>query len=360
MGDDRMPQISIIVPVYKVEQYLRQCVDSILAQTFTDFELILVDDGSPDGSPAICDEYGCLDTRIRVIHKENGGTAAARNAGLNAAKGKWILFVDSDDYYCGDELSAFLNIVDFSRTDTLYCFDYRNVWPDHVEETTHYTDQEYLINSLPERIEFLSSQSAHNVMGYAVWDKLYSRELMESFSVRLLERDEMRHKDDWAEDLALNLQYLLHVNRVVVSGRGVYGLRKHGTPADQNENGLVGRLGHMMDIFLKIKNIKNDQYETQITENFWKLIIWHLRRYLYLEVSANGIQSLDALRQEAYYPELKNSILCALENWKEFRHRWDTVNASDYRYILQYILDGNLFAYKVKNYWLWKIKPHLK
>lgn len=91
------PIISIIVPVYNVESYLRRCVDSILAQTYTDFELILVDDGSPDGCPVICDEYATKDDRITVIHKQNGGLSDARNAGLDIARGKYIGFVDSDD-----------------------------------------------------------------------------------------------------------------------------------------------------------------------------------------------------------------------------------------------------------------------
>jgi len=97
-----MPQISVIVPVYKVEPYLHRCVDSILAQTFTDFELILVDDGSPDNCGAICDEYAVKDARVHVIHQENGGLSAARNAGINWAfansDSQWLTFVDSDDW----------------------------------------------------------------------------------------------------------------------------------------------------------------------------------------------------------------------------------------------------------------------
>ena len=92
------PKISIIVPVYKVEQYLHRCLDSIVAQTFTDWECILIDDGSPDKSGAICDEYASKDNRFKVIHQENKGVSAARNAGLEAAKGEWIGFVDSDDW----------------------------------------------------------------------------------------------------------------------------------------------------------------------------------------------------------------------------------------------------------------------
>lgn len=93
-----MPEISVIVPVYKVEAYLCRCVDSLLKQTFADFELILVDDGSPDRCPEICDEYARSDPRVHVIHKENGGLSSARNAGLDVAVGNWISFVDSDDW----------------------------------------------------------------------------------------------------------------------------------------------------------------------------------------------------------------------------------------------------------------------
>lgn len=93
-----MPELSIIVPVYKVEKYLPRCIDSILAQTFGDFELILIDDGSPDGCGRICDEYARKDKRIVVIHQKNMGVSAARNAGLDIAHGRYIGFVDSDDW----------------------------------------------------------------------------------------------------------------------------------------------------------------------------------------------------------------------------------------------------------------------
>lgn len=94
--------ISIIIPVYKVESYLRECLDSVLGQTYRALEILLVDDGSPDGCPAICDEYAARDDRVRVIHKPNGGLSDARNAGLEAAAGQWIGFVDSDDYIAAD------------------------------------------------------------------------------------------------------------------------------------------------------------------------------------------------------------------------------------------------------------------
>ena len=91
-------KVSIIIPVYNTEQYLPRCIDSILGQSFTDFELLLIDDGSTDGSAKICDAYAEKDSRIRVLHKENGGVSSARNLGLNEAKGEWVVFVDSDDW----------------------------------------------------------------------------------------------------------------------------------------------------------------------------------------------------------------------------------------------------------------------
>ena len=103
------PQISVIVPVYKVEAYLHRCVDSILAQTFQDFEVLLVDDGSPDRSGEICDEYAKKDKRVRVFHKENGGVSSARNLGIQKANSQYICFVDSDDFVGIDYLNHLMS-----------------------------------------------------------------------------------------------------------------------------------------------------------------------------------------------------------------------------------------------------------
>ena len=107
-----MPAISVIVPVYKVEKYIHRCVDSILGQTFTDYELILVDDGSPDNCGAICDEYAVKDSRIVVIHQENGGLSAARNTGIDwsfaNSDSRWLTFIDSDDWVHPEYLQRLL------------------------------------------------------------------------------------------------------------------------------------------------------------------------------------------------------------------------------------------------------------
>ena len=106
-----MPEISVIVPVYNTEKHLMRCVKSIVDQTYTDFELILVDDGSSDGSPEICDEWTGRDCRIHVTHKKNGGASSARNAGLAIAKGKWVFFSDSDDWIDNKALETLYGMV---------------------------------------------------------------------------------------------------------------------------------------------------------------------------------------------------------------------------------------------------------
>lgn len=116
-----MPKVSVIVPVYKAEKYLRQCVDSILAQTFTDWECILVDDGSPDRAGVMCDEYAAKDARIKVIHKVTGGVSPARNVALGRITGTWLTFVDSDDCLYPKALQKWTEVAEQNNLDLVQC-----------------------------------------------------------------------------------------------------------------------------------------------------------------------------------------------------------------------------------------------
>lgn len=146
------PFISVIVPVYNAASTLRQCVDSILAQEYQDFELLLIDDGSKDHSPAICDEYAQKDQRVKVFHKKNGGVSSARNVGLDHAKGEWITFIDSDDEISNDYLNEVIDsaediiikgyqkrlgnqIVDFVVTAGIESRDLRTLLNDYITNT---------------------------------------------------------------------------------------------------------------------------------------------------------------------------------------------------------------------------------
>lgn len=124
------PRISVIVPVYNTEKYLSECVDSILAQTFTGFELLLIDDGSSDNSGAICDEYAVKDSRIRVFHKLNGGVSSARNLGLDNARGEWIIFIDGDDYWNNPDMLDSLYDMAIRNSLDIVRFEYACISPE--------------------------------------------------------------------------------------------------------------------------------------------------------------------------------------------------------------------------------------
>ena len=167
-----MPVISIIVPVYKVEPYLHRCVDSILVQSFTDFELILVDDGSPDNCGKICDEYAVKDSRIHVIHQENGGLSAARNAGIDwvfaNSDSEWLSFVDSDDWVDPQYLSLLYQAVKNQQTNVSVT--------DYISATTDkcFTEENYHFSSvLLEPESFWCNNKCSNV----AWGKLYRKSL---------------------------------------------------------------------------------------------------------------------------------------------------------------------------------------
>ena len=176
---------SVIVPIYKVEAYLRRCLDSILAQTFRDFELILVDDSSPDGCPGICDEYARLDARVRVIHKPNGGLISARNAGILAARGDYVCILDGDDWACENMLEFIQDILSRSPQPLdMVLFAAYNVHTDHMEET---------VNEVPEgfydrrRLEteifpylLMDRRKGFQAGGIQAhtWDKAFRRELL--------------------------------------------------------------------------------------------------------------------------------------------------------------------------------------
>lgn len=141
-----MPKLSVIVPVYNVEKFLSKCIESILAQTFTDLELILIDDGSPDNCPAICDAYSAKDKRVRVIHQSNSGVSSARNKGLDSAKGDYISFVDSDDWLSLDCYERMFESMAHTGAKMAIC-GFMYVYPDgSMEERRGQGDEELLSN----------------------------------------------------------------------------------------------------------------------------------------------------------------------------------------------------------------------
>jgi len=200
------PKISIIVPVYKVEKYLRRCLDSIVAQTFTDWECILVDDGSPDNSGEICDEYAQKDYRFKVIHQENKGVSAARNKGLDEAKGEWIGFVDSDDWIENNFVEILLAN---SESNCLVIGDIRIIGG---KQNNRLRNENISGDFFPTRL-FKSGEKDY--LGY-ISPKLYYSKIIKDFSIRFNE------DIYYNEDRLFVLQYVLHCQKVVICNDIIY------------------------------------------------------------------------------------------------------------------------------------------
>ena len=214
--------ISVIVPVYKVEKYLRHCVDSILAQTYTDFELLLVDDGSPDGCPQICDEYARIDPRVRVIHKPNGGLISARNAGILAAEGDYVCIVDGDDWALETMLQFIHDIVSRSAVPLdMVLFAANNVYEDHLEETVNNVPEGYYDRTRLEKeiFPFLLTDTRKGlqvgVIQAHTWDKAFRREL-------LLEHYTREERIRVFTDVPMTYECLLHCRNVYICNERLY------------------------------------------------------------------------------------------------------------------------------------------
>ena len=179
--------ISVIVPIYKVEEYLDRCVESLVNQTYKNLEIILVDDGSPDGCPHKCEDWARKDSRIKVIHKENGGLSDARNAGMNIATGEFISFIDSDDYIASDFIATLLAAMEKENSDIVECSVVKFYEDGKFEK---YSDNLAVTTSQTESA--LSGLIAENPFHQHVWNKLYKVDCLKGilFPVGKLNEDE--------------------------------------------------------------------------------------------------------------------------------------------------------------------------
>ena len=200
--------VSVIVPVYKAEKYLCRCIDSVLAQTYQDFELILVDDGSPDGCPKICDEYARKDDRIKVIHKENGGVSSARNAGIDASTGEYLMFVDADDYVSATYIENLMG--DLSRYD-----DADLVIGDFVVDGEGFSHDAWEKGEEKVSLEQLKTDfDSYKVLLTIVFSKVYIK--------RLLGENRFDPTISIGEDFVFNLNYFSKCRNILFVGNADY------------------------------------------------------------------------------------------------------------------------------------------
>ena len=244
--------ISIIVPVYNTEKYLDRCIQSILSQTYSNIEILLIDDGSTDSSGAICDKYAEQDLRVRVFHKANGGASTARNMGLDNAKGEWIAFVDSDDWIDAEMYEKMYALAECELVDAVYC----DIIMEQAQLQTVLT---YMSNIEDHRLMY-DCLVPISVVYFSMCNKLIARRVFDENRIRAVEGANM-----WEDvELAVKVRYFVNTSRVINQPYYHYN-RLNETSTTHNKShkrieGQIERVKRIEYFFLTQKAIRKYKY----------------------------------------------------------------------------------------------------
>lgn len=323
-----MSKVSIVIPIYNVEPYLNKCIESIVNQTYKDLEIILVDDGSTDNSPSICDAWEEKDKRVTVIHKENGGLSSARNTGLKVATGNYIMFEDSDDWVELNIVEKCVERIEKDQSD-LVIFGYKKV-DENGKDLGNYTfgnetyTKEEMSNQLHKRILEMS-------FGYA-WNKLYRLSVIkESGTINdssIIDR----------EDLYFNLQLFNHLRRISYLDCVGYFYLQRKTSLLHNSN--LARLNGVSRFCNKMKQIKWGCIEDEkrvfnmnvlhyLSDCIIKNILWNK------ELSKK--EKYTHIRQTVEKIDYKNELFYDRDNPKYLNILFDGIKNNDYKKYYRYV-----------------------
>lgn len=278
--------ISVIVPVYNVSRYIDRCMTSLLKQTYENIEIILVDDGSPDDCGFKCDQYARTDSRVYVIHKKNAGLGMARNSGLDIAKGKYVAFIDSDDYVDEQMFERLYDRLKHEKADTCFCRYYdrtsdgQNLLAKEVYKKSLYCEEEVwelllgMIGNLPE-------EAGDVAIGMSVWKGLYANAIIQEQGIRF-----PSEREYISEDIIFHMQYLLYAQRIAIEETPLYYYCDNGTSLTKSYK--VNRF-KMENILLKKEMKELDQiFEPDIyRQRLYKSYLGRVRRCIAQEVFMN-------------------------------------------------------------------------
>ena len=289
-----MYKVSVVVPIYNVEQYVGKCVDSILGQTYKDYELILVDDGSLDGSGKIADEYVLSDERITVYHKANGGLSDARNYGLDRARGEYICFIDSDDWIEDNYLYELVRLMDEYQADVVIC-DYKS---NSGEGVISQPDKEEITQE--SGIEAIDNIWGSRYSEYVVaWNKMYRRTVFNDirYTVGMIHEDE-----------AICADIYCHASKVVRTNKILYNYRVNNSTSIMTTGYSLKRLDILKAIEIRMDILKNrglqKYYEKDSFKYLYKIILNELE---VKKLDGDNTQIIKELKQK-YWNKYRESL----------------------------------------------------
>jgi Glycosyltransferases involved in cell wall biogenesis len=280
-----MPKISIIIPIYNSEKYLNECLDSILKQTFIDYELILVDDGSSDKSLLICEEYARNHPQIIVIYKENSGVSDARNAGIAAATGRYLMFIDSDDYVFKDCLFDIDKTIEDTNTDVII-----------GKFECYYEDKHMTINDCDLDSQYINGKTLEEVLDYITGfggSYLYTATRY-IFKRELIDKGELSfYSGIYAEDEEWSPRLLCTAKSFSLLEKPFYCIRvRHGSRSEKkNLRYIIDVITVAESLYTYSLKLKNNTYISFIHFRAYNLLLFALRRY----------KALDDIEKAAFY-----------------------------------------------------------
>ncbi len=348
-----MPKVSIIVPVYKVEPYLCRCIDSALAQTMDDFELILVDDGSPDNCGKICDDYAKKDSRIKVIHKENGGLSSARNAGLDVACGEYIYFFDSDDYIKRDLLQRCVKYMDIGYDMVSFGFTTENEITGESKET-NFLCGIYDLKDSQKKQNFIHKILLGYKIGWEAWGRMFKRSIIEKNHIRFADNRKI-----FAEDLYFSLCYCANAQEIICISVApyIYLIR---------ENSIMGvdtkkvNLNRMHTLAKEIEKYwSSNKSNSFLLQNFpliyYQILNIELTNYQRANKSLSPKQLRDLLKNNiSDYSYFKKQIKALPKYESLMKDIFSGGIAKETLSLYRYILDGFLPGLTVRNRIIYK------
>lgn len=258
-----MKKVSVIVPAYNVEKYIGRCLDSIQKQTYSEMEILVIDDGSTDGTWEIVKEYAKRDSRVIPVHRENGGVSKSRNEGLSLATGDYIAFLDADDYWNDDSVEIMVRKLEESSADWLNC-QYRIIDEEGKEKPSF----QFYTGRIPcgtsaEKVEFLVHIILMYRVGFEVWDKLYSGKIIREQGLRFNEKCSI------GEDLAFNILYSLYVDSIVSIEEVCYNYLNRENSAMRTLDSLSRKMTECLTMLQGVQRDFEVKKDSILDENFY-------------------------------------------------------------------------------------------
>lgn len=317
------PDLSIIVPVYNVERYIERCMNSLLKQSLKNVEIVLVDDGSTDNSSDLCDYYASIDNRVKVIHKNNEGLGMARNTGLDIASGKFVAFLDSDDYISDTMYEKMLNKLSITDADICICgyIDQKDNGSQIIHENpcgdNIYSEESKINEILLGMLSSSPTYKSDTYIGMSVWKCIYSNEIIQKNKIRFYSEREYI-----SEDIMFQFSYMPFVKKVVTVKEGLYHYCEN-----KNYNSLTkafdkNKFIRYKDLYLKELNILKERGLYEKGRYYAaRMFLGNTRAYLKLLVMNNSLSEKDKKLEIknvckndiikdilAWYPWIKNPI----------------------------------------------------